>query len=42
VGSSHHPKQVAGSKQMLADKTGEVRPDQVIPFDDDDDDFKNF
>ncbi|MCA1785935.1 MAG: hypothetical protein LC657_08145, partial [Desulfobacteraceae bacterium] len=41
VGSSHHPKQVGGSKTMLAGKTGEVRPDQVIPFDDDDD-FKNF
>jgi len=42
IGGSHHPKQVAGNKQMLAGKTGEIRPDQVIPFDDDDDDFKNF
>ncbi|HKJ99263.1 MAG TPA: methyl-accepting chemotaxis protein, partial [Desulfotignum sp.] len=42
IGGSHHPNQVSGSKKMLAGKTGEVRPDQVIPFDDDDDDFKNF
>jgi methyl-accepting chemotaxis protein len=34
-------KQVGGGKKMLAGKTGEVRPDQVIPFDDDQD-FKNF
>jgi hypothetical protein len=31
---------VGGGKKMLAGKTGEVRPDQVIPFDDED--FKNF
>ncbi len=42
ISGSHHPKQVTGSKKMLAGKTGEVSPDQVIPFDDDDDDFKNF
>jgi methyl-accepting chemotaxis protein len=42
IGGSHHAKQVTGNKKMLAGKTGEVRPDQVIPFDDDDDDFKNF
>jgi methyl-accepting chemotaxis protein len=34
-------KQLGGSKKMPAGKTGEVRPNQVIPFDDDDD-FKNF
>ncbi len=35
-------KQVSGNSKMLAGKTGEVRPDQVIPFDDGEDDFKNF
>jgi len=35
-------KQAAGSKKMLGREASEVRPDQVIPFDDDDDDFKNF
>jgi methyl-accepting chemotaxis protein len=35
-------KQVSGNRKMLAGKTGEVRPDQVIPFDDDDNNFKNF
>ncbi len=34
-------KQVTGSKKKLEEKAGEVRPDQVIPFDDEDD-FKNF
>ncbi len=34
-------KQVGGSKKMLGHGTSEVRPDQVIPFDDDED-FKNF
>ncbi len=35
-------KQVTGSKKMLGHGSGEVRSDQVIPFDDDDEDFKNF
>jgi methyl-accepting chemotaxis protein len=35
-------RQSGGTKKMLGQKTGEVRPDQVIPFDDDDDNFKNF
>ncbi|MBF0257298.1 MAG: methyl-accepting chemotaxis protein [Desulfamplus sp.] len=30
------------SRQLTHPKKGEVRPDQVIPFDDDDDDFTNF
>ncbi|MFO7885077.1 MAG: methyl-accepting chemotaxis protein, partial [Desulfobacteraceae bacterium] len=34
-------KQVRNSQKKLAGKTGEVRPDQVIPFDDDDN-FKSF
>ncbi|HKK91214.1 MAG TPA: methyl-accepting chemotaxis protein, partial [Desulfobacteraceae bacterium] len=29
-------------QRQLAGKTGEVRPDQVIPFDDDEEDFKDF
>jgi methyl-accepting chemotaxis protein len=29
-------------KPQMNRKTTEVRPDQMIPFDDDDDDFKNF
>ncbi len=36
-----NPKQVTGSKKMLNHGTSEVGPDQVIPFDDDED-FKNF
>ncbi len=36
-----NPKQVTGSKKRLDHDTSEVRPDQVIPFDDDED-FKNF
>jgi methyl-accepting chemotaxis protein len=34
-------KHVTGSKKMLGHGTSEVRPDQIIPFDDDED-FKNF
>ncbi|MBF0468401.1 MAG: methyl-accepting chemotaxis protein, partial [Desulfamplus sp.] len=30
------------SRQLAHPRKGEVRPDQVIPFDDDDDDFTNF
>lgn len=30
------------AKQLVQPRKGEVRPDQVIPFDDDDDDFTNF
>ncbi len=32
---------VGGKSKLLAKRTGEVQPDQVIPFDDEDD-FKNF
>ena len=39
---SSKPKSIAKAKnKLLASKTKEVRPDQVIPFDDDDD-FKDF
>ncbi|MCP4722512.1 MAG: chemotaxis protein, partial [Desulfobacteraceae bacterium] len=39
---SHNLKPVgSGKKKMLAHDAKEIRPDQVIPFDDDDD-FKNF
>ncbi len=39
---SSKPKTVkVGKNKMLAHDTKEVRPDQVIPFDDDDD-FENF
>ncbi len=39
---SHSSKSFAsGKKKMLANTAGEVRPDQVIPFDDDED-FSNF
>jgi len=39
---SSKPKSIVKRKnKLLAGKTKEVRPDQVIPFDDDDD-FKDF
>jgi methyl-accepting chemotaxis protein len=40
VSSSNNTKPVRGRKQLQA-KAGEVKPDQVIPFDDDDD-FEDF
>ena len=39
---SHHPKSFGpGKEKMLAHDTKEIRPDQVIPFDDDEN-FKDF
>jgi methyl-accepting chemotaxis protein len=38
---AYHPKPVAAGKRLSAQKSKEVRPDQMIPFDDDED-FKNF
>lgn len=39
---SHHSKQIgSGKKKILTVKTKEIRPDQVIPFDEDDN-FKDF
>jgi methyl-accepting chemotaxis protein len=40
IGASH-PKKAAPRRQLTDRKTAEVRPDQMIPFDDDED-FKNF
>jgi methyl-accepting chemotaxis protein len=40
IGTSQ-PKKAAPAKRLASRKTSEVRPDQMIPFDDDED-FKNF
>ncbi|MCF8077421.1 MAG: methyl-accepting chemotaxis protein [Desulfotignum sp.] len=39
---SGHAKLAAPRKPQMNPKASEVRPDQMIPFDDDDEDFKNF
>jgi methyl-accepting chemotaxis protein len=38
---AYHPKPAAAGKRLPSQKSKEVRPDQMIPFDDDED-FKNF
>jgi methyl-accepting chemotaxis protein len=40
--AAYHPPKAGANRPALSRKTAEVRPDQMIPFDDDDEDFKNF
>jgi methyl-accepting chemotaxis protein len=39
---SNHPKLAGPRKHLTNTKASEIRADQMIPFDDDDEDFKNF